>query len=78
MKQVRCFLTVLATTFLMSSVVSAQVTAVTVTEDGNVGIGTTTPLVKLHLNGRFILDNVTDSNKMWQILAEGDRLVFDE
>ncbi len=43
MKQVSCFLTVLAITFFMSSVVSAQVTAVTVTEEGNVGIGTTTP-----------------------------------
>ncbi len=51
MKQVSCFLTVLATTFLMSSIVSAQVTAVTVTEDGKVGIGTTSPESVLHLVG---------------------------
>ena len=43
MKHIRLFLTAIATTLLMSSFVFAQETAVTVTETGNVGIGTTNP-----------------------------------
>ncbi len=77
MKQVSCFLTVLAITFFMSSVVSAQVTAVTVTEEGKVGIGTSAPNWDLHVqNARgagtvFALDNTSTGGRGWSIFSTG-------
>ncbi len=52
--------------------------AVYVDGSGNVGIGTTNPEVDLHLSGRFLIDNITDRTRKWQIVAENDTLVFDE
>jgi hypothetical protein len=49
MKQIRLFLTAIGTALLMSSLAFAQESAVSVTESGNVGIGTSTPTSQLEV-----------------------------
>ncbi len=49
MRHIELLLAVLITMFLMNSFVFAQDTTLTVSNNGNVGIGTTTPIAPLHI-----------------------------
>lgn len=77
MKQAQGFLTVLAITFFMSSVLFAQDPAVIVTEEGKVGIGVSAPTWDLHVQNAigagtvFALDNTSTGGHAWSILSTG-------
>ena len=69
MKQAQGFLTVLAITFFMSSVLFAQDPAVIVTEEGKVGIGTTSPEATLDVRGDIALP--TSNRVVFGVETEG-------
>ena len=55
MKLIRLFFAAMLTVFLMNDSVFAQDTTLTVTDAGDIGIGTTSPAAKLDVNGTMIV-----------------------
>ena len=73
MRRIKLLFAAAITMFLMNGLVFAQDTTLTVTSDGNVGIGTASPNEQLEITGNFRLPKSTAS--VGVIKSEGDRFI---